>query len=224
MPKASAVDTKTIAALDRRAIFEFGIPSTVLMENAGRAVSLAILRSLRNVRRPNVIIFCGLGNNAGDGFVIARHLQDHGIAVKTFLLGNPRHLKTDALLNYKILKNLKGPLKVVRCLDAYLEAEIKKSGLVVDAIFGVGLNRAITGLFKDAIEAINESRRPVIAVDVPSGLDATTGKIYGVCIKAKTTVTFTLMKKGLLKNEGPRHSGKIIVADIGIPKHLIEKI
>ena len=222
MRKVFAVDTKTIAALDRQAIFKVGIPSVVLMENAGRAVSLVILRSLRKIRHPKISVFCGLGNNAGDGFVIARHLQNRDFAVKTFLLGNPRRLKTDAAFNYQILKDFGGSLKILKHVDADLRKELQKSDLIVDAIFGIGLNRAVSGIFKDAIDAINKSGKPVVAVDIPSGLDGTTGKIYGACIKAKKTVTFTFMKKGFFRNEGLRHVGKIIVADIGIPKRLIK--
>ena len=104
-----------------------------------------------------------------------------------------------------------------------LDDDLKKSRIIVDAIFGVGLNRDIEGPFKSVIEKINRSKASVISVDVPSGLDATTGKIHGVCVRAKTTVTLSFPKKGFFINEGPRQVGKIIVVDIGIPQKILQR-
>jgi len=224
MRKIRAVTTKTIKALDRRAIHRIGIPSAVLMENAGRAVASTVCDALQGIKHPRVNIFSGLGNNAGDGFVAARHLSNAKIAVTTFLLGNPRHFKNDALLNYQILKDLKLPAKHITHIDEKVRREICRCDVIVDAIFGVGLNRAIQGLFKDTINAMNQSGKPVISVDIPSGLDGTTGKIYGVCVKAAKTVTFSFAKRGFFRNEGPRHVGKVIVCDIGIPEDLTKRV
>lgn len=214
-----AFSAREIQKLDEIAVQKIGIPSIALMENAGRSVAQEVLRHLKRFSQKHVSIICGLGNNGGDGFVCARHLINHNVRIKIFLIGNPDHLKNDAALNYKILRNLKIPIHVIdstvslKTLDVYL----KKSKIVVDAIFGVGLNRVITGPFKTVIEKINSAKAYVISVDVPSGLDATIGKIYGVCIRAKMTVTFSFFKKGFFINQGSRHVGKIVLVDIGIP-------
>jgi NAD(P)H-hydrate epimerase len=218
------VTVKQIQALDKIAIERIGIPSAVLMENAGRAVAQEVLRYLTKKRRPSVCVFCGLGNNAGDGFVAARHLLVRGIRVQTFLLGDPKNLKGDAALNYRIFRKLGGPFKKIGRMTPAAARAMAGCAVVVDALFGVGLNREIQDPFRGIIEKINAAGRAVIAVDVPSGLNATTGEVFGVCVKATRTVTFTCPKKGFFRREGPRHTGKIIVADIGIPKQLVQRI
>jgi len=208
-----------IQRLDKLAIKRYGVPSLVLMENAGRAVAEEVKKSLRGKKKPRVCVVCGLGNNGGDGFVVARHLMDAGIPAKVFLVGKARRLKHDAAINYQILKKMKYP--AVECGDTkFRGSEIARADVVVDAIFGVGLDREIKEPFRGIIEAINTRARHVVAVDVPSGLDATTGNIYGVCVKADKTVTFSFPKKGFFRNHGPRQTGKVVVVDIGIPSRL----
>ena len=219
------VTVRQIQNLDRIAIERYGIPSIVLMENAGRAVAEEVKKSLRGKKKPRVCVICGLGNNAGDGFVVARHLMNAGIPVKVFLAGKARQLKHDAAVNYRILKRIKCP--IIECGGTRFcdpAESIARADIVVDAIFGVGLNREITELFRDAIETINRKVKYVIAVDTPSGLDGTTGKIYGVCVKVNKTVTFSLAKAGFFKNHGPRYVGKIIVVDIGIPSRVVKQV
>jgi len=217
---SKAFTTHQSQKLDKLAIEGLGIPSVVLMENAGRLTAVACVKTLKSAKGKSVCIFCGIGNNGGDGFVVARHLLDEGFKVKVFLIGSAKKLKRDPLLNYNILKNLKCPVESIKTANSKVVKEIKKSSLIVDAIFGIGLNRAIGEPYKGIIEAINVEKKKVIALDVPSGLDATIGKILGVCIKASQTVTFAVMKKGFLKNEGSKLCGKVTVADIGIPKRL----
>lgn len=211
--------THQIKKLDQIAIEKIGIPSIALMENAGRSVAMEVLHRAKRFPKKSVLIFCGLGNNGGDGFVCARHLINHNVPPKIFLIGNLDHLKDDAALNYRILRNLKVPIHSVKSVASFemLDDDFKRYKIIVDAIFGVGLNRAILDPFKSVIEKINSAKAHVISVDVPSGLDATTGKIYGVCVQAKTTVTFSFAKKGFYLREGPMYVGKIVVADIGIP-------
>ena len=212
------VTVQQIQNLDKTAIERYSIPSIVLMENAGRAVAEEIKKHLRSKRRPRVCIVCGAGNNAGDGFVAARHLLNAGIGTKIFLVGKARQLKHDAAVNYRILKRMKCP--VIDCRGTKFCAPtgpIVQADVVVDAIFGVGLDREIVEPFRSVIETINRAAKYVIAVDIPSGLDGTTGAIYGVCVKADRTMTFSFPKKGFLKGHGPRRTGKIIVVDIGIP-------
>lgn len=212
------VTAKQIQKLDRIAIERYGIASLALMENAGRSVAEHALRLLNGNK--SVCIVCGSGNNAGDGFVAARHLINRGCRVSIVLIGKADSLKHDAAVNFAALKKLKFNIIQVGARHAAPVRYIKKADVVVDAIFGVGLNRAIAGPANSLIQAINAYAKKVLAVDVPSGLDATHGKIYGVCVKAHTTLTFTFVKTGFKKGAGPKHTGKIIVADIGIPKAL----
>lgn len=214
-----AVTAKEMRALDHLAIDRLGIPLLVLMENAGRAVAETVQLIKRRAENFSVCVVCGAGNNAGDGFVAARYLQNAGINVRVLLLSTVRDLKPDALGNYKILKKMKistGPwhsdeaARILRSVD-----------VVVDAIFGFGLNRPVTGRLKSAIEAVNASGCKIVSVDVPSGLDASSGKHWGACVRAHTTVTFTLPKTGFTRDEGPKASGRVIVADIGIPMKIL---
>ena len=219
-----AVTVKQIQKLDKVAIEKIGIPSLALMENAGKSVAGEVAKQVRKAVRPCVCVICGLGNNAGDGFVIARHLINAEIRTKIFLVGRGSRLKTDAALNYRILKKLKYPIKEIRKVNSSFLKDLSDADAVVDAIFGVGLNREILDPFRGVIEAINEKARKVISVDTPSGIDGTTGKVCGVCIKADVTVTFSFIKKGFLKGQGPKHVGKVIVVDIGIPLRLKARI
>ncbi|MCK5581273.1 MAG: NAD(P)H-hydrate epimerase [Candidatus Omnitrophica bacterium] len=216
------VMVKQIQKLDDIAINQYGVPSLALMENAGKSVAQEAIRMVAKKKRPCVCVVCGLGNNAGDGFVVARHLINAGIEPKIFLIGKVAKLKNDALVNCRILKKCRYPIKEAQKVTPAFKKELQKADLIVDAIFGVGLNREVGVPFKSFIEAVNDSKKPVLAVDAPSGLDGTTGKIYGVCVKAKKTVTFSFAKKGFYKAHGPEVIGKVVVVDIGIPKRLKE--
>ncbi len=213
----NALTVKEIQDLDKTAIEKYGMPSIALMENAGRATAYEVVKSLRKKNNPSVCIICGIGNNAGDGFVVARHLINIEVPTKIFFIGNPAQLKPDAAINYTILKKMNYP--ITECQDLAPESlkDIAQADVVLDAIFGVGLNRTIEDPFKKIIHHLNISARHIISVDIPSGLDGTTGKIYGICIKAKKTVTFTFAKKGFYKNQGPKFTGKVVLVDIGIP-------
>ena len=210
------ITTKQMQALDKRAIEHFGIPSIALMENAGFAFAREVLKEIRN-KKARVCIVCGVGNNAGDGYVVARHLLNHGIKVRVCSVGKLSKLKGDVLLNCIILKNLKQKIVEVEKISAYVVRKIKRADIVVDAIFGTGLSRDVVGMFKDAICAINENSKRTYSVDIPSGLNGTTGKIHGVAIKAKKTITFQCAKTGLYKGEGLACAGRVVVVDIGIP-------
>lgn len=215
------VTVKQIQDLDKFAIERIGIPSLVLMENAGRLIAQEIFKEIKRLKAPRVCIICGLGNNAGDGFVTARHLMDRGIKTSVFLIGKGNCLKRDAAVNYQILKRLKYSIKEIGARQSHLLKEIRKADVIVDAIFGVGLNREVLDPFRNVIAIINKEGKKIISVDTPSGLDSTSGKIYGVCVKADVTVTFTFFKKGFFKGQGPRHTGQVIVVDIGIPRKLL---
>ena len=220
----SYVTVEQIQRLDKMATEKYGIPSIVLMENAGRAVAEEVLKDLQRGKHRRVTIICGVGNNAGDGFVTARHLWNAGVDPTVFLIGEAGHLKQDAAVNYRILKNCGYPVSEIRGKNLSLKRHLAKTDIIVDAIFGVGLNRQILEPFQSVIELSNDSCKRTIAVDVPSGLDATTGKICGVCIQADKTVTFSFSKKGFFVGEGPRMTGKVIVADIGIPGRIMKNV
>ncbi len=210
--------------LDAYTIRRLGIPSCVLMENAGYRASREIIKVLARVQDPFVCVVCGSGNNGGDGFVAARHIFDQGISTKVFLVGKISKLKKDPEINYRVLKKIKCPLKVVHGLTPEILKDLQRASLIVDAIFGIGLTRPVQEPLKSVIDAINRSKKKVLALDVPSGLDATTGEVFGACVKASQTITFAVMKKGLLKNDGPAHAGKITIVDIGIPRVIEKKV
>ncbi len=219
-----AVTVNETQALDKYAIEVMGIPSLVLMENAGRQVAQEVLNYLKGKKNAVVHVFCGLGNNAGDGLVVARHLMNHAVKLKVFLIGHESQLKHDAAVNFRILRNIRCPLKEISRLDESIRRETSSACVIVDAIFGVGLNREIAEPYRSIITFLNSLDKFIISVDVPSGLDATKGKIYGVCVKASKTVTFSFSKTGFLKNAGPRCAGQVLVVDVGIPRRLIHKI
>jgi len=218
---------KQVQRLDYLAIERVGIPSVVLMENAGRAVAaeaLKLLKKKHRARAASACVLCGLGNNAGDGFVAARHLRESGVDTCVYLIGSRQRLKKDAALNYSILRKLKHKISCAHRVDGTLRSDIARADIVIDALFGVGLNRNIHEPFFSIIKAVNKDAKKVFAVDVPSGLEGTNGKIYGVCVRADCTVTFSAPKQGFFRNDGPRYTGKIVVADIGIPKTLKKKL
>ncbi len=215
------VTAKQMQKLDDVAINTFGIPSVVLMENAGRAVFEEITKGVA-VKRACVV--CGAGNNAGDGFVVARHMANAGIPVDVIMPGPASRLKKDALLNYNLARRLRVPVHMIKRVTPRVIAMISAADVTVDAIFGVGLNRTVGGIYAGMIDAVNRHAGRVVAVDVPSGLDATTGKIYGVCVKARKTVTFTCPKKGFTAGQGPQYTGTVKVVDIGIPHMIVARM
>ncbi len=220
-----AVTASQMQALDRKAIEEYGIPSLLLMENAGRGVAKVTEQILgrRGGSRaaPTLHIFCGKGNNGGDGFVAARHLWNRGYRVKIVLMRDPSELKSDAALNHRIASKMKIPIVIASFANDKLLECVKDCDLIIDAIFGIGLQREVGGIYRQAIHAMNQSKKPMVAVDVPSGLESDSGKILGCCVNASVTATLGLPKKGLFMGEGPRHAGKVSVIDIGIPKELL---
>ena len=211
------VTVKHIQRLDQVAIDRFGVPSLILMENAGRAVAAKAPKGKR------VCILCGTGNNGGDGFVAGRHLLNAGVKVDIVVIGRAAKLKNDPLANYFILKRCGYPVLFLDKMNKKILNLISKADVIIDALFGVGLNRRLGEPFLSLVEAINRSKKYVVAIDIPSGLDGTTGKIYGACVRANKTITFTFAKRGFYKREGPRYVGKVVVADIGIPRRIISR-
>jgi len=219
------VTASEIQQIDRISIEQHGIPGAMLMETAGIIAARVILERFHPAGK-KVTIICGTGNNGGDGFVTARHLRRQGIFCNTVLMGKKEKLQGDALLNYQLLTR-NGPA-VWECSEnaqiSQLATLLHDSGLIVDAIFGTGLNSPVKGLAKVVIEMINSSDRPVVAMDIPSGIDGSTGRICGDAVKAAVTVTMGLPKTGLLLYPGALYTGEIFVADIGFPEQLLEPV
>ncbi len=209
----TAKETKNI---DIKAKEIFGISTLVLMENAGRAVAEEAVKMLCG--KKSVAIFCGKGNNGGDGFVATRHLLTHGVKPDIFLAGKINEVKNEARTNLEILLRLKQKITEVEEENLYIvKNRISKYKLIIDALLGVGLAGEVRGIYRDLIGIINTSKAYILSVDIPSGLDATTGKVLGCCVKADKTVTFVAKKRGMIIGDGPKHCGKIIIRDLGMP-------
>ena len=177
-------------AMDRAAMERFGIPEEILMENAGEAVC-SVIRNEIGIVGKKFIIFCGLGNNGGDGFVVARKLFSNGAHVRVIILGDGSRYRGAAALNLNIVARLSIPVQEIHSAES-IKTVLYHSDVVIDAIFGTGLARTVEGMYRDVIQLINGSRKPVVSADIPSGIAGDTGKILGECIRADFTVTFGL--------------------------------
>lgn len=211
--------------LDRRTIEEIGIPGVVLMENAGRGAAELLCRRFAGLRPGPVLILAGKGNNGGDGYVIARHLLNRGWRVRTVVLADEGQIGGDAAINLRALLRSGGEV-IFAAAGAQLSRvlrQVRDSRLVVDALFGTGLASEIGGHAASAIDWINAAGVPVLAVDIPSGVDATSGRILGRAVRADLTVTFALAKLGHVLHPGAGHCGELEVVDIGIPAALLAK-
>jgi NAD(P)H-hydrate epimerase len=209
-----------VREVDRRAIDEFGVPGIVLMENAGRGVAEAICQL--GLPGP-VLICCGKGNNAGDGLVIARHLENRGYAVRVLLWAEPERLPPDAATNYRIVQAAGIPLDVLGPSSslASLEVAIAAAGTLVDALLGTGASGEPRPPLDAVIDLMNISGRPIVAVDLPSGLDCDTGQAATHTVRATHTCTFVAPKPGLLMPSAAPYVGSLQVIDIGAPRKLI---
>ncbi|MBC8415731.1 MAG: NAD(P)H-hydrate dehydratase [Candidatus Cloacimonetes bacterium] len=203
--------------LDKYTIEKIGIPGKELMESAGKGCSEFIHQKLLKPHS-KVAIFCGSGNNGGDGFVIARYLKNWGYKISIFLLGNPDKMSPETLENYESCRDLK--IDITQINNA--EIELSEFDLIVDAIFGVGLQGTIKGWSADLIEKINTSGKTVVAIDIASGVDTNTGQAE-VAINADHTLTMANFKYGHFLEKGRERSGKVKVIDIGVPGELYEK-
>jgi len=210
-----------IRELDRRAIEEFDISEDILMENAGHAVYYVILREI-GIRGRRFVVVCGVGNNGGDGLVVARKLYSEGAYVKVFIVGNVEKFRGSAKRNFEIACKLGFPIKVIansNSLDE-LVVELANADVIVDAIFGTGLSREVSGIYRDIIRLINESGKVVVSVDIPSGVSGNTGKVMGIAVKANYTVTFGLPKIGNILYPGFEYCGKLYVSHISYPPQI----
>lgn len=212
--------------LDRRAIEEYGVPGVVLMENAGRGAAQIALEMLGDPIARLAVIFCGKGNNGGDGFVIARHLHNAGVGVRLVLAFDPEAVdsRTDAGVNLRIAEHM--GLKFIRAdeSDGLLSAAglAKEADLLIDALMGTGLSGEVRDPYLALIRLINAEDKPVLAVDIPSGLDANTGRVLRAAVRATRTATFAGPKVGFTLADGPAHTGQVNVVDIGMPRELLD--
>ena len=203
-------------ALDKKAEREFGVSVLLLMENAGCCVSEEALKILQDYQG-KVAIFCGTGNNGGDGFCVSRHLLVAGIKPDIYLAGGIGEVKNEAKVNLDILLRLKQKITQVRPGNlSLIKTKIKRYSLIIDALLGVGLKGKPRYVYQELINIINTAKGCVLSIDIPSGLDATSGKASGACIKADKTVTFVAKKRGMLSRQGRAYCGEVLVRSIGV--------
>ncbi len=202
-------------ALDGTASERFGITEQLLMENAGEAVHFVILSEL-GIAGKRFIVFCGTGNNGGDGFVVARKLHSNGGSVKVITLGDQKKLRGAAKQNFDIISKIGIEILKLKSIDS-IKSDVAHCDAIVDALFGTGLTREVDGIYLEAIALINEFARPVISVDIPSGINGDTGAILGNAVAAGYTVTFGLPKIGNILYPGYDNCGKLYVSHISFP-------
>ena len=209
---------------DRYTIEDVGIPSLVLMENAGRQVVAAMEAAYEAKLDGRVAVLCGRGNNGGDGFVVARTLIQRGIDASVFVIGAVTDVRGDARINLDILGRL--GVTVVEIGDEQTWelhfSEISRCTIIVDAIFGTGLKSALGGMMETVVADVNASGIPIVSIDLPSGLSSDTPQLIGDCIDASMTVTLAAPKLPLVLPPGETHAGDVVIADIGIPVDVLE--
>ena len=208
---------KEMQMMDQYTMEQLGLPGIVLMENAGAAVVNEVVKDFPN-KTTTIIVLAGGGNNGGDGFVIARRLIDFGYDVMLILAVAEHSLKGDAKLHYEAYK--KRQLPIVQA-DNY---DMTKAQVIIDALLGTGIQGKVREPFYSLIKAVNEAKAFVYAVDVPSGVNASTGEVANVAIRANKTITFVLPKKGFYLQQGPGYTGEVICADISVPASLVHTL
>ena len=217
------VTAQEMRQIDQQTIEQIGIPGAVLMEHAGSAVVRVLHAHFPECQRIGIVV--GKGNNGGDGLVVARQLAHAGQPIQIFLVSPPESFAGDALTNLQIAQKLALPITPILSDGELkgLESQLASSDLIVDSIFGTGLRGGVDGFIGDIIACINRSGKPVIAIDLPSGLSADTGIAEGACIQANRTVTMGLPKRGNLIHPGAALTGKLDIVDIGFPSIVIDK-
>ena len=211
------VTAEEMRRIDSRAIEKIGIPASTLMERAGLVVADKCLSLIEDTCISTAAIFCGKGNNGGDGLVAARELHRRGVGVSVYICANPDELQGLTAQNYSIAKNINVPITYITS-PAQLKQISESADIIVDALLGTGIRGEVTGLNRDVIKKINEMSGTVVAVDLPSGVNADTGNYSGDCVRADVTITMGLLKRGLLLHPGKLNAGQVQIADIGFPE------
>ncbi|MCX7762375.1 MAG: NAD(P)H-hydrate dehydratase [Candidatus Kryptonium sp.] len=220
--------TEEMRKCDSYAIDQLGIPGLLLMENASQGVVNSILMKYGGVAGKKVFVFCGSGNNGGDGLAVARKLFGMKADVYVFLLSEPEKLRGDAKTNYEIALRINKNKREIDVFEIITLKDVKdlekypRPDLVIDAIFGTGFKGKVQGLFYDVISWINSIRAYTVSIDIPSGLDGDTGEVAGIAVRADLTATMGLPKTGLMLNLGKILPGKIYIIDIGIPSFVYQ--
>ncbi len=212
--------------MDRRTIESFGLPGRVLMENAGLGATRFFLKRFEDIENKKIGVVAGRGNNGGDGFVMARYLAQKGMRVTVYLLSEKQKVKGDAAANLSLLLPLKVPVVEMPDSESFSAhiTEMRHEAIWIDAILGTGLQSDVKGFFKEIIDFLNQSNRPVFAVDIPSGLNSDTGRPCGTCIRADATATFAFAKTGHFLLPGADYTGSLNIVDIGIPPYIAESV
>jgi len=219
------VSAAEMREMDRKTIEDFGIPGRVLMESAGRGAVRFFLEYFGE-KAASAAVVAGRGNNGGDGFVMARYLHHRGIKVTVYLLSERGRVQGDARANLDLLDPLGIPVFELPDKERFeaRRTAIAHHSVLIDAVLGTGLSSDVRGYFRDVIEWINDSGKPVFSVDIPSGLNSETGQICGACIRATATATFAFAKCGHVLHPGWGLSGALRIVDIGIPPHIVESV
>ncbi len=212
--------SQAMKKIDDYCISKIGISELVLMENA----AIKVLNNLSLDKNNSFVLVCGLGNNGGDGFALARHLFILNKRVQVFFLGNAEKMSESARVNYKILKTMGVNIhNIISSEDIeILKVEVITTDVVIDGILGTGIKRNVAGIYELVIAVINENSKYILSIDVPSGLDSNTGKKLGSCIVSNKTVTFQLYKIGFLSYGASEYLGEVIVENIGIPENVAD--
>ncbi len=215
------VTVREMKEIDRYTIEECGVPASALMENAGKAVAEEVKKIFSE---GTVFIFCGYGNNGGDGMVAARYLWQERYQVKVFLVGKPKPFSPETEVNFQALKDLGCPVVSIKSVAELkgIFPTLSLPCLVIDAIFGIGIRGVLDDFYLLLIKKINSLGCPIVAVDIPSGLEGDTGEPLGVAVKATKTVTMGYPKVGFKNPTCQQFLGTLVVADIGLkrPNHL----
>ena len=208
---------KEMQLLDQYTMKKLGLPGIVLMENAGAAVVTEVMKDFPN-RTTNIVVLAGGGNNGGDGFVIARRLIDFGYSVQLLLAVDEQNLKGDAKIHFEVYKERQLP--VVKALSY----DMNQADIIIDALLGTGVQGEVREPFFSLINKVNNAKAFVYAVDVPSGVNANTGEVANIAVRANKTITFALPKKGFYLQQGPTFIGEIVVVDISVPTSLVQTL
>jgi len=219
------VSAEEIRWCDDTTINTYGVPGLLLMENAGRGVAEVVKQEFSLLANKHILVVCGKGNNGGDGFVAARLLSNSGARIGVLMMVVPSELEGDVKTNFNILRKFveksSGQITIHR-FSKQIFAELSPSDIILDAMFGTGFTGPLGKPYIEVIEWMNRQRAKVVAIDIPSGVNGTTGVVDNIAVRAKITVTFGCLKTGLLCNQGRRSVGSVKVIDIGIPRLVSE--
>ena len=213
------ISLEKASVIEKEVINQVGIPGIVLMENAAQEIFSEIVN-----KGERFIIYCGTGNNGGDGLALARKLISASRRAKIVIIGDMDNTTEEFMINYNILCKINCPIEIFNStINSKFISDILEADVVIDAIFGVGLNREISGVYFDVIETINKNAKFIVSIDIPSGLDGNLGTVRNTCIRADETYTVEVIKKGFLLYSASQYLGKVKIIKIGMPREVISK-